>query len=44
MIGVFGADIKLEELLKIERELMEEHGMEFTEKDIRQLTKKYRDA
>jgi len=43
MIGVFGADIRLEELLKVERELMEEHGMEFTEKDIRTLTKKYRD-
>lgn len=41
MIGVFGADIRLEELLKVEKELMEEHGMEFTEKDIRNLTKKY---
>ncbi len=41
MNGVFGADIRLEELLKVERELMEEHGMEFTEKDIRNLTKKY---
>lgn len=43
MIGVFGADIRLEELLKVEHELMEEHGVEFTEKDIRTLTKKYRD-
>jgi hypothetical protein len=43
MIGVFGADIRLEELLKVERELMEEHGLEFTEKDIKTLTKKYRD-
>jgi len=43
MIGVFGADIRLEELLKVERELMEEHGLEFTEKDIRKLTEKYRD-
>lgn len=43
MRGVFGADIRLEELLKIENELMEEHGVEFTEADIRRLTKKYRD-
>lgn len=43
MRGVFGADIRLEELLKIENELMEEHGVEFTENDIRKLTKKYRD-
>jgi hypothetical protein len=43
MLGVFGADIRLEELLKIEKELMEEHGVEFTEADIRSLTKKYRD-
>jgi isopropylmalate/homocitrate/citramalate synthase len=43
MIGLFGADIRMEELLKVERELMEEHGLEFTEKDIRTLTKKYRD-
>ncbi|MGC8657560.1 MAG: triose-phosphate isomerase [Desulfomonilaceae bacterium] len=43
MIGVFGADIRLEELLKVEKELMEEHGLEFTEKDIKTLTKKYRD-
>jgi isopropylmalate/homocitrate/citramalate synthase len=43
MIGVFGVDMRLEELLKIERELMEEHGMEFTESDIRKLTKKYRE-
>ena len=43
MRGVFGADIRLEELLKIENELMEEHGVEFTENDIRNLTKKYRD-
>ncbi|MDQ7782721.1 MAG: cache domain-containing protein [Desulfomonilaceae bacterium] len=43
MQGVFGADIRLEELLKIEKELMEEHGVEFTETDIRSLTKKYRD-
>ncbi len=43
MQGVFGADIRLEELLKIEKELMEEHGVEFTEADIRSLTKKYRD-
>ncbi len=43
MIGVFGADIRLEELLKVETELMEEHGVEFTETDIRALTKKYRE-
>ncbi|HMK34832.1 MAG TPA: cache domain-containing protein [Desulfomonilaceae bacterium] len=43
MLGVFGADIRLEELLKVEKELMEEHGVEFTETDIRELTKKYRD-
>ena len=43
MRGVFGADIRLEELLKIENELMEEHGVEFTEADIRNLTRKYRD-
>lgn len=43
MLGIFGADIRLEELVKVENELMEEHGMEFTEKDIRELTKKYRD-
>lgn len=43
MIGVFGADIRMEELLKVEKELMEEHGLEFTEKDIKTLTKKYRD-
>jgi len=43
MMGVFGADIRLEELLKVEKELMEEHGVEFTETDIRALTKKYRD-
>lgn len=42
MTGVFGADIRLEELLKVEKELMEEHGVEFTENDIRQLTRKYR--
>ena len=42
MIGVFGADIRLEELVKVEQELMEEYGVEFTEKDIRTLTKKYR--
>jgi isopropylmalate/homocitrate/citramalate synthase len=41
--GVFGADIRLEELLKIENELMDEYGVEFTESDIRRLTKKYRD-
>ncbi|MCA1959444.1 MAG: PDC sensor domain-containing protein, partial [Desulfomonile sp.] len=41
MIGVFGADIRLEELVKVEKELMEEHGVEFTEKDIRKLTKQY---
>jgi len=44
MIGIFGADIRLEELLKVETEIMEEHGVEFTEGDIRNLTKKYRDA
>jgi citrate (Re)-synthase len=44
MTGVFGADIRLEDLLKIEKELMEEHGVEFTEADIRSLTKKFRDA
>jgi len=27
----------------LEKELMEEHGVEFTETDIRALTKKYRD-
>lgn len=43
MNGVFGADIRLEELLKVENELMEEHGVEFTEHDIRKLTKKYQD-
>jgi isopropylmalate/homocitrate/citramalate synthase len=43
MLGVFGADIRLEELLKVENELMEEHGVEFTETDIRKLTQKYRD-
>jgi citrate (Re)-synthase len=43
LIGVFGADIRLEELLKVEKELMEEHGLEFTEKDIRKLTEKYRE-
>jgi len=43
MNGVFGADIRLEELLKVENELMEEHGVEFTEHDIRRLTKKYQD-
>jgi hypothetical protein len=42
ILGVFGADIRLEELVKVENELMEEHGLEFTEKDIRRLTKKYR--
>lgn len=41
MIGVFGADMRLEELIKVEKELMEEHGVEFTEKDIRKLTKQY---
>ncbi len=41
MIGVFGADIRLEELLKVENELMEEHGVEFTAKDIQKLIKKY---
>jgi len=41
MFGVFGADIRLEELLKVENELMEEHGVEFTANDIRKLTKKY---
>ncbi len=43
LTGVFGADIRLEELLKVERELMEEYGLEFTEKDIRTLTEKYRE-
>ncbi len=37
-IGVFGADIKLEELVRVENELMEEYGVEFTEGDIRKLT------
>jgi len=41
MIGVFGADMRLEELLKVENELMEEHGVEFTANDIQKLTKKY---
>ncbi len=44
MVGVFGADIRLEELLKVERELMEEYGVEFTENDIRKLTRKYRET
>jgi hypothetical protein len=44
MNGIFGADIRLDELVKVERELMEESGVEFTEKDIRKLTKKYRTA
>jgi len=43
MIGVFGADIRLEELLKVENELMEEHGLEFTEADIRKLIKKHQE-
>ncbi len=42
MFGVFCADIRLEDLLKVERELMEEHGLEFTEGDIRTLLKKHR--
>jgi citrate (Re)-synthase len=42
MISVFGADIRLEELVKVEDELMEEHGVEFSEQDIRNLTRKYR--
>jgi hypothetical protein len=40
-IGVFGADIRLEELVRVENELMEEYGVEFTEGDIRKLTGKY---
>lgn len=42
MVGVFGADLKLDALVKVENELMEEHGIEFTEKDLRNLTKKYK--
>ncbi len=42
VFGVFGADIRLEEIMKVEDELMEEYGVEFTENDIRKLTKKYR--
>jgi isopropylmalate/homocitrate/citramalate synthase len=41
MRGVFGADIRLEELMRVENELMEEHGVDFTEKDIRNLMKRY---
>ena len=41
MTDIFGADIKLEELMRVEHELMEEHGVEFTEKDIRNLMKNY---
>ena len=44
MTGVFGADVRLEDIVKVEGELMEEHGIEFTEKDIRNLTRKYREA
>ncbi len=44
MIGVFGADVRLEDIVKVEGELMEEHGVEFTERDIRNLTRKYREA
>ena len=44
IIGVFGADVRLEDIVKVEGELMEEHGVEFTEKDIRGLTRKYREA
>ncbi len=43
MVGVFGSDIRLDELLKVEHELMEEYGVEFTESDIRKLTRKYRE-
>ncbi len=39
VFGVFGADIKLEELIKVENELVESHGEEFSEKEIRQLMK-----
>lgn len=41
MTGVFGADVRLEELVKVENELVEDHGVEFTEKDIRELMRKY---
>ena len=44
MTGVFGADVRLEDIVKVEGELMEEHGIEFTERDIRNLTRKYREA
>ena len=44
MVGVFGADVRLEDIVKVENELMEEHGVEFTEKDIRNLTRKYRET
>ena len=33
--------MRLEDIVKVEGELMEEHGVEFTEKDIRGLTRKY---
>ncbi len=38
--GVFGVDIKLEELLKIEQELMERARLDFNENAIRDLTRK----
>ncbi len=43
MIGVFGSDIRLEDLLKVENILLEERGVGFTENDIRELAKKYRE-
>ncbi|MFH0823900.1 MAG: cache domain-containing protein [Pseudomonadota bacterium] len=44
MVGIFGADIRLEELVKVENELMEEAGLEFTEGDLRKLVKKYQQS
>ena len=41
MVGIFGADVRLEELVKVENELVEDHGVEFSEKDIRNLMRKY---
>ncbi len=40
IFGVFGADVRLEDLVKVEHDLMEEHGVEFSEQDIRTMTKK----
>ncbi len=43
MTGIFGADIRLEDLLQVEASLMEERGAEYTEGDLRELAKKHRD-